>query len=58
LRFVAVDNPHNRNAPAGNGDSGGERRGDSSQQKVQLKRELGLFSAVNLIIGVMIGEHS
>jgi hypothetical protein len=24
-------------------------------QKMQLKRELGLFSAVNLIVGVMIG---
>jgi amino acid transporter len=25
-------------------------------QKMQLKRELGLFSAVNLIVGVMIGK--
>jgi hypothetical protein len=28
----------------------------SSQEKIQLKREVGLFSAVNLIVGVMIGN--
>jgi hypothetical protein len=28
------------------------------QDKIQLQREVGLFSAVNLIIGVMIGEWS
>lgn len=27
-------------------------------KKMQLKRELGLFSAINLIFGVMIGEVS
>jgi hypothetical protein len=27
----------------------------NTMQKMQLKRELGLFSAVNLIVGVMIG---
>lgn len=28
----------------------------SSQNSVKLKRELGLFSAINLILGVMIGS--
>jgi hypothetical protein len=28
----------------------------SSQEKIELKREVGLFSAVNIIIGVMIGN--
>jgi hypothetical protein len=28
------------------------------QDKIQLQREVGLFSAVNLIIGVMIGRCS
>jgi hypothetical protein len=28
------------------------------QEKIQLQREVGLFSAVNLIIGVMIGNCS
>jgi hypothetical protein len=29
---------------------------NSSQEKIELKREVGLFSAVNLIVGVMIGN--
>nr|CAD7258620.1 unnamed protein product [Timema shepardi] len=39
------------NAPPSNMESG------KNQEGVHLKRELGLFSAVNLIIGVMIGEQ-
>ena len=29
---------------------------NGSEEKLQLKREVGLFSAVNLIVGVMIGK--
>jgi hypothetical protein len=38
----------NRNRPVA--------QGESSQEKIQLKRELGLFSSVTLIVGVMIGD--
>jgi hypothetical protein len=41
---------------AGNNTNRPVAQGDSSQEKVQLKRELGLFSAVSLIVGVMIGD--
>jgi hypothetical protein len=33
----------------------GDNLSRNTKQKMQLKRELGLFSAVNLIVGVMIG---
>lgn len=33
-----------------------EMERSSSQSSVKLKRELGLFSAINLILGVMIGS--
>jgi hypothetical protein len=56
MHFVAADDLHNRNDMAGNKRNRPVAQGDSSQEKVQLKRELGLFSAVNLIVGVMIGD--
>ena len=34
----------------------GDGNSPAQQDKIQLQREVGLFSAVNLIIGVMIGN--
>ena len=39
-----------------NGNASGLTKQFGSQNSVKLKRELGLFSAVNLILGVMIGS--
>jgi hypothetical protein len=36
----------------------GDGNSPVQQDKIQLQREVGLFSAVNLIIGVMIGNGS
>jgi len=36
----------------------GDGNSPVQQDKIQLQREVGLFSAVNLIIGVMIGNWS
>jgi hypothetical protein len=57
IHFVAAGDLHNRKYVAGsNNRNRPVAQGDSSQEKVQLKRELGLFSAVSLIVGVMIGD--
>lgn len=58
--FYLTDGTHNRNASlAANSTeveiSPGDNLPRKTTQKMQLKRELGLFSAVNLIVGVMIG---
>jgi hypothetical protein len=56
VHSVAAGDLHNRKTMAGNNRNSPVAQGDSSQEKVQLKRELGLFSAVSLIVGVMIGD--
>jgi hypothetical protein len=55
MRSVAAGDLHIRNAVAGDST---RKNGPVSPETVQLKRELGLFSAVNLIVGVMIGDSS
>lgn len=58
--FYLTDGTHHRNALLATNSteveiSPGENMPRKTMQKMQLKRELGLFSAVNLIVGVMIG---